>query len=178
MAIRHVFDSLPTHPFAHGYVKGKSIGTNASVHRRSKYISRLDFENFFPSLTSGTWICFSGTWHLIAGAVLSEEDIQLIISLTCRFGRLTIGAPCSPTISNKLVYSFDTRIAEIAAQYNANYTRYADDLYFSSSQPKVLYEVCKKTEKYRETTSPRLVINKKKTFHARERDEWLLPVCG
>jgi RNA-directed DNA polymerase len=166
--VRRVFDSLPTHPCAHAYVKGRSIATNAAVHRKSRYISRLDLENFFPSLASGDVESLLSRSHLlIGGSPISAEDIRLICSLTCRFGRLTIGAPSSPTVSNKLVYGLDVRLAEIAAEHNVNYTRYADDLYFSSSQPEILFDVCKKVESaIAETASPRLTINKKKTYHA------------
>ncbi len=165
--IRRVFDQLPTHPCAHAYVKGRSIGTNAAVHRGSRYISRLDFENFFPSLTSedvDLLLMQNRPW--VSGTSLSDEDIRLVSSLTCRFGRLTIGAPSSPTISNKLLYELDTHLARLGAGCNVLYTRYADDLYFSSSQPGILYDVCKKTEEViAGMASPRLIINKKKTYH-------------
>jgi RNA-directed DNA polymerase len=166
--VRRVFDLLPTHQCAHGYVKGRSIVTNATVHRESRYISRLDLENFFPSLTSeDVKLLLTSSLILVGGAPLSEEDIRLISALTCRFGRLTIGAPSSPTISNKLLYGLDGRLARIAADHDVKYTRYADDLYFSSSQPKILYEVCTRVEKtIAETTRPRLAINKSKTYHA------------
>jgi|SRR5580658_5897167 RNA-directed DNA polymerase len=166
--VRNVFDRLPTHACAHAYVKGRSIKTNASVHRTSRYISRLDLENFFPSLTSvdlGSMLRGSGL--SIGDSILTEEDISLVASLVCRSGRLTIGAPSSPTISNKLLYHMDVRLAEIAAHYEINYTRYADDLYFSSSRPDILVDVCKDVERViAETTNPRLAINKRKTYHA------------
>jgi RNA-directed DNA polymerase len=166
--VRRVFDSLPTHPCAHAYVKGRSIGTNAAVHRKGRYISRLDFENFFPSLTSGdVESLLRSSQMLVGGLPLMAEDIRLISSLTCRFGRLTIGAPSSPTVSNKLIFGLDLRLAEIASEYHVNYTRYADDMYFSSSGPEILFDVCKKVEiAIAETASPRLTINKKKTYHA------------
>jgi RNA-directed DNA polymerase len=104
---------------------------------------------------------------LVGGLPLMAEDIRLISSLTCRFGRLTIGAPSSPTVSNKLIFGLDLRLAEIASEYHVNYTRYADDMYFSSSGPEILFDVCKKVEiAIAETASPRLTINKKKTYHA------------
>jgi RNA-directed DNA polymerase len=166
--VRRIFDLLPTHACAHAYVKDRSIGTNAAVHRNSKYISRLDLENFFPSLKSGDVESLLNRSHALLGNLaLSDGDIHLISSLTCRFGRLTIGAPSSPTVSNKLVYDLDTRLVEIASEYKVNYTRYADDLYFSTSQPKTLYEVCAKVEDaIGKNASPRLTVNKRKTYHA------------
>jgi RNA-directed DNA polymerase len=166
--VRRIFDPLPTHPCAHAYVNGRSIGTNAAAHQKSRYISRLDLEDFFPSLTSkDVESLLRRNRVLNGGSILTDEDILLVGRLTCRFGRLTIGAPSSPTISNKLVYDLDIRLAAIAADYKVYYTRYADDLYFSSSEPGVLYEVCKKVENvFAETANPRLRVNRKKTYHA------------
>jgi len=166
--VRRIFDSLPTHPCAHAYVKGRSIWTNASVHRGCRFISRLDLENFFPSLTStDVELLLSHNRKLVDGSVLSDEDIRLVSALTCRFGKLTIGAPSSPTISNKLLYELDTRLTKIAEDSKVKYTRYADDLYFSSSLPGVLFEVCKQvTNVFMITSNPRLTINEKKTYHA------------
>src|SRR5260370_26656393 len=138
--VRRIFNSFPTHSCAHAYVKGRSIGTNASVHRDSRFIYRLDLENFFPSLTStDVELLLGQNRKLVEGLVLSDEDIQLVSALTCRFGRLTIGAPSSPTISNKLLYELDTLLTKIAEDSKVKYTRYADDLYFSCSQPEVLF---------------------------------------
>jgi RNA-directed DNA polymerase len=65
------------------------------------------------------------------------------------------------------MHGLDTRLTAVATDFAVKYTRYADDLYFSSSRPGVLYEVCKKVEAiFAETTSPRLTINEKKTYHA------------
>jgi RNA-directed DNA polymerase len=166
--VRRVFESLPTHPCAHAYVKGRSIATNVAVHRRSKYVSRLDLEDFFPSLTTGDLESLLKSIRPSAGEfALSDDDIRLVCALSCRSGRLTIGAPSSPTISNKLMYGLDARFAEIAAGHEANYTRYADDLYFSSSRPQVLYDVCKSVEAVlMNTATPRLRVNRRKTYHA------------
>jgi RNA-directed DNA polymerase len=155
--VRRIFDPLPTHPCAHAYVKGRSIGTNASVHRKSRFISRLDLENSLLNRNR----------NLLDGSFLSDDDIRMVCALTCRFGRLSIGAPSSPTISNKLLYEIDTRLMAIATDHGVNFTRYADDLYFSSSKPDVLYEVCKKAAAvFGQVANPRLRINGKKTYHA------------
>lgn len=166
--IRRVFDLLPTHTSAHAYVVGRSTLTNAYVHRRSKYISRYDLENFFPNLRSINVESLLRRNQISIGELdLDDEDIRLVSSLTCRFGRLTIGAPSSPTISNKLLYDFDRHLAKIAEDHFVNYTRYADDLYFSCSEPGTLYEVCKTVEQaIVKTEDPKLTINKKKTYHA------------
>lgn len=166
--IRRIFDQFPTHPCAHAYVKGRSVATNAAAHRESRYVSRLDFTDFFPSLTSADIeSLFRNTQVSVGDSVLDDEDTRLVCQLVCRFGRLTIGAPSSPTISNKLLYHLDTRLAGIAHKWGALYTRYADDLYFSSSRSSVLYDVCNEAEQVvAETARPNLKINAKKTYHS------------
>jgi len=166
--VRRVFNQLPTHPAAHAYVKGRSIQTNALVHRKSRFISRLDLKNFFPSLR---WMDISALLRrspsLPDGTVLTDEDVQLICRITCRDGRLTIGAPSSPTISNKLMFDLDTKLMSLAESYRVNYTRYADDLYFSAFEPNVLQAVCDRAERIlADCDSPTLRINERKTYHA------------
>ncbi len=165
---RRIFAQLPTHPAAHAYIEGRSIATNAAVHRESRYISRLDFKDFFPSLTSGDIGSLVRSAQVSVGdSVLDDEDIHVVCQLVCRFGRLAIGAPCSPAISNKLLFDIDTRLARVADSSNALYTRYADDLYFSSSRADVLFNLCKEAQKVIvNTPSPKLTINASKTYHA------------
>lgn len=165
--VRRVFGLLPTHQCAHAYVVGRSIATNAAVHRSSKYISRLDLKDFFPSLTSADIESLLASRVAIGGSLLDKDDIRLVCQLVCRFGRLTIGAPSSPTVSNKLLYDLDVSLANIAENHATLYTRYADDLYFSSSQTGALYDVCRQVkEAIAESERPKLAINEKKTYHA------------
>jgi RNA-directed DNA polymerase len=166
--VRRIFAQLPTHPAAHAYVEGRSIATNAEVHRKGRYISRLDFRNFFPSLTSADIESLVKSAQVSVGdSILGDEDIHLVCQLVCRFGRLTIGAPSSPMISNKLLFDLDAKLTQVANNRDALYTRYADDLYFSSFKPGVLRAVCKEAEEVIvNMPSPKLTINTDKTYHA------------
>src|ERR1035438_644823 len=55
-----------------------------------------------------------------------------------RNSRLTIGAPTSPTISNALCFDMDAAIEDLSVKHGVKYTRYADDLFFSTIEPNVL----------------------------------------
>lgn len=46
--------------------------------------------------------------------------------------RLSIGAPSSPMLSNMFMFNFDKQVYEWALKYGITYSRYADDLTFSS----------------------------------------------
>jgi RNA-directed DNA polymerase len=49
-------------------------------------------------------------------------------------GHLPQGAPTSPMLANLAMREFDAKVAEIANQHGMIYTRYADDLSFSTDQ--------------------------------------------
>jgi RNA-directed DNA polymerase len=102
---------------------------------------------------------------------LTELDIQFIRRIVCRFDSLTIGAPTSPLLSNSIMYDFDSYWASRSAEVGVRYTRYADDLYFSTNQANVLNRTF---ESLRESLNlshrPVLRINDEKTsFSSRKR---------
>jgi RNA-directed DNA polymerase len=164
--IRNVFRALPTHRCAHAYVKKKSIVTNAKAHIHARYISRLDLRDFFPSLTARDIETLLQQQRGRLRIALTSGDIDLITALVCRHGHLAVGAPSSPTISNTLLYRLDIELAALTKKHRVTYTRYADDLYFSSQTSDVLFTVCREAETIiRRNVSPKLAINKKKTFH-------------
>ena len=62
-------------------------------------------------------------------------------NLVFRDGRLTIGAPTSPAVSNALCFDLDAALHGLSFGHGVMYTRYADDLFFSSTKKDVLYGV-------------------------------------
>jgi RNA-directed DNA polymerase len=49
--LQYVLSALPVHPAAMAYIKHRSIFDNATIHADSRYLLRMDFENFLPSIT-------------------------------------------------------------------------------------------------------------------------------
>ena len=95
---------------------------------------------------------------------LAEQDIDTVLNIVCRNGQLTIGAPSSPAISNAILYTFDEIISENCRPQGVFYTRYADDISFSTNGPNVLSKVRHLVENtLRDQLSPRLHINDDKT---------------
>jgi RNA-directed DNA polymerase len=70
-----------------------------------------------------------------------SNDTTLVVNLVCRFARLVIGAPTSPKLSNAICFDMDEQLLAIARRYDAIYTRYADDLFFSATKPNLLPQV-------------------------------------
>lgn len=163
--ISQFFGSLPIHDAAIAYRKGLSIKDHARVHAGNRYLLKMDFKDFFPSIYASDFI-----YHAKKYLNLSEQDLTALTYILFRHDRdsdqliLSIGAPSSPVVSNTLLYEFDTKLTEFCARNGVVYSRYADDLAFSTSLPKVLDDVHKFIKKLCESlTSPRLRINQDKT---------------
>lgn len=118
---------------SHGFEKNKSIITNANVHRRNKYLLNMDILDFFPSFNFGR---VQGYFEKSREFMFSKEVSTVIAQLVCFNGKLPQGAPTSPLIANLIFNIVDMQILPIAKKYKLNYTRYADDMSFSTNDYK------------------------------------------
>ncbi|MFD1745025.1 reverse transcriptase domain-containing protein [Rhizobium helianthi] len=118
----------PRNP-VHGFVPDRSVKTNATAHLRSKFVVNLDVERFFPSISE----------NRVAGllrAVGVDKDVAAVVARICtNQGVLPQGAPTSPVLSNMVCFKLDKELQAIAKATRCIYTRYADDITFSSYQP-------------------------------------------
>lgn len=133
---KHYFLDLPVHPAAMAYRKGVNIRENALRHAAYRFTLRIDFRDFFPNFTAAHVIAFlesQADRMLMDGA-----DAHFVANLVSRHGGLTIGAPTSPVLTNAMMYSFDDALADFAQANSMVYTRYADDLFFSTNLPNKL----------------------------------------
>lgn len=170
---RRVFHCLPVHAAAYAYRPGVSIADHADVHRKNRFLLRLDLRNFFPSIAASDISLFMQssevTQSLAMGPklALTEDDRSLLMALCCRNGRLTIGAPTSPTLSNAICYQLDKELQSLSPPGLVKYTRYSDDLYFSSSEPDMLRDIESAVSRVlRSIKYPtHLYLNREKTRH-------------
>ena len=136
---------LPLHNAAMAYRHGLSIKDNAQKHKNNRYLLKLDLENFFNSISSPL---FWKVWESIQ-ALPPENDRVIMENLlfwcpsktTGKKLVLSIGAPSSPLISNFFMYRFDVVISELCAEKGITYTRYADDLTFSTQHKDILFDL-------------------------------------
>ncbi len=167
--IANLFSELPIHDSAAAYKVRASIKKNAAAHKENPYISKFDFTNFFPSIKESDLIAHI-TKHL--GTGLCEEDIQHIARL-CSFKdkglkvrSLSVGAPSSPLLSNSIMYEFDSMINSWCRSNGLAYTRYADDLTFSTKNKGISFGIeAMICEVISSLAYPKLTLNKKKTVH-------------
>lgn len=122
---------LAASPYAHGFVRGRSIVTNAKQHVGKAVVIRIDLQDFFPSVTAA----------MVREALISNgiagPDADTIVATCTLDGRLPQGAPTSPFLSNLVATRLDHRLAGLARKWRGGnlrtmFTRYADDLCFSS----------------------------------------------
>jgi len=146
-----------------GFVPGRSVVDNATKHIRRNYVYNADLKDFFPSITRKRvksalmhppFSFGAEAAHLLSGICCAHADLA-------RKGReihweiqryrwdgiekkaedyptevpatLPQGAPSSPVLSNAVCIRLDRRLAGLARRYEATYSRYADDITFSSN---------------------------------------------
>lgn len=119
--------------FVKGYVEGESFLTNAQYHERQKWLLNLDIENFYASIT----------FPRVRGLFLSKyfdfnpRVATILARITTTPEGLPLGARTSPIIANLIAWQLDKKLLDIARKNRLKYTRYADDITFSSSQRSV-----------------------------------------
>ncbi|TAT84809.1 retron Ec67 family RNA-directed DNA polymerase/endonuclease [Rhizobium ruizarguesonis] len=117
---------------SHGFQKkrGLSIQTNAGKHTNRRFVLNVDLEDFFPSLNFGR----------VRGSFLKNRDFQLpepvatvIAQIVCHDNELPQGAPTSPIVSDLMARVMDVHLSKMAAAHGCTYSRYVDDLTFSTN---------------------------------------------
>ena len=170
--IETVLQSLPVHKASAAYVRGvkSPLLTNAGKHSNFPYSVRLDFKDFFPSIIPEDLIKIISNTGILE-RITPEDAIFISRTLFVKYSDgnfgLAIGAPSSPIISNIVMFSLDDRISTLAASISPEciYTRYADDIFFSTNKIGACREFKKKLQMIiKDTDSPKLKINSKKTI--------------
>jgi hypothetical protein len=117
------------HPSAHGYVRERSTLTNASPHSGKKNLLRADIRSFFPSISRGR------VEQLFLELGLQPAAAEILARFATIDDRLPLGLHASPLLANLISLPLDERLYALAGEHGATYTRYADDLAFSSDRP-------------------------------------------
>ncbi len=154
-------DNHTENKISHAFEKGKSIISNAEVHKNKRLVSNVDLKNFFDSFHFGR-VC--GYFEKNKYFMLPHEVAVILTQLSCYEGKLPQGAPTSPIITNLMCQILDAKIISLSKKYKLSYTRYADDLTFSTNNRQFIdkyNEFVKRLEKI--INHEGFEINKKKT---------------
>lgn len=163
--INNLLSDLPLHKVATAYREGKSIYNHADIHAKNRFLLKMDFKDFFPSISA-----LDVQRYLVEVGNMSAADAHLISLIVCWRDKakgklcLSIGAPSSPLFSNLMLYAFDKKIVQLSRERKVVYSRYADDLAFSTNKKEVLAEIVLLVKNVcEELAYPHLEINQKKT---------------
>ncbi len=171
--MRNVLNRFDVHPAATAYREDLSIANNARPHVQGRFLLKMDFKDFFPSLKASDFRTFLKKNK----ANLDNEEIEALCQILFWMPKgtndlsLSIGAPTSPMLSNILMMDFDQRVSRFCAARNVAYTRYADDLSFSSARSEQLQTVERAVlSMCGRSRSPILTVNQGKTVRVSKRD--------
>ncbi|MBR5337766.1 MAG: RNA-directed DNA polymerase [Lachnospiraceae bacterium] len=132
---KNFLNNIPNSDAAHGFVKGKNYYSflNAHVYPYSRIsFLRLDIKDFFESITSEMVRNSLDYYVSNDDPRMHDEVLNIMTDIVCYEGRLIQGSPTSPAISNIVFRPVDIRIERYCMSQGVVYSRYADDLLFSS----------------------------------------------
>ncbi len=148
--LRGILDRVPAHSAAHGFVKGRSCVSHATLHAGQPAVIRMDLKDFFPGIQlSRIHALFEklGYPPAVAGALsrlcanrtprgafpraAGVDALPWVDRHALKSPHLPQGSPCSPALANLCAWRLDVRLASLADSLGARYSRYADDLVFS-----------------------------------------------
>lgn len=158
-------------PYAMGFVCGRSIVDNARMHTNQNYVFNVDLKDFFPSIDQArVWkrlqlapFNFNQTISAIIAGLCSMSSIRYVEDKP--FGKCYVlpqGAPTSPLLTNAICDTLDRRLHGLAKRFGLHYSRYADDITFSSMHNVYQPESVFRKELERIITEQYFTINSKK----------------
>ena len=143
--LENILEKLPVHDSVHGFRRDRSIVSNAKPHVGADIVINFDLQDFFPSISykrvKGLFRSFgySEAAATIFGLLCTEAELEAVeldgktyyVALGER--HLPQGSPASPAITNIMCRRLDKRLTQMAQKQGFVYTRYADDLTFSTT---------------------------------------------
>jgi hypothetical protein len=115
-------------PSVTGETNRKNIYTNAEKHLACRYMMNVDFEDFFHQIS------FEAAKKIFSASPFQFDKYtaNTLAKICCYKERLPMGAPTSPVISNFYTLPLDKELSRRSKQEGVSYTRFVDDLTFSS----------------------------------------------
>lgn len=151
---RRILKHLPVSNYAAAYCKGSRISKNAAPHIGKRYLLKLDITDFFGCIR------FEQVYSAAFNTRFFPKQIGVMLTeLCCLNGALVQGAPTSPALSNMIMYHFDNNLGAWCSKHGIAYTRYCDDMTFSSDMP--LFSVYKQVKEMLENMG--FELNESKT---------------
>lgn len=152
----NILQRADVHSASHAFKKGDSIARCAEAHAGARWLVKMDIADFFGSISEiDAYRVFKSLGYnplvsfelaRICTELPSQSDKHKLLSWKRHYvrsgipayskeyiGRLPQGAPSSPMLANLTMIETDQQLTEIASSYGMTYTRYSDDLTFSTA---------------------------------------------
>ena len=125
--ILDLLDERYTSKYAYAYKRGRSVSDNARPHAGHGFLVKMDIANFFDSTRQST------VYGIFDRYTKYNKEVKTILTkLVCIDGHLCQGACTSPQLANLALADFDAVVADYCNVFGITYTRYCDDMTFSS----------------------------------------------
>lgn len=125
--LENILYKISASKYSKGFTPNKSTYDNALPHINKAYVLNIDFQDFFINISS------EQIFNIFSKIGYSDKVSAYLTKLSSYNGILPQGAPSSPYISNLVCLELDNKIGKFISNKDINYTRYADDLSFSSN---------------------------------------------
>jgi len=130
-----LFNYLKVSDNVYSYKKNSTILQMIKKHKDNKYYFKTDIESFFRSIKKEMIkASIKNNIENIPIANLDDKTIDIILNMVTYNNTLAVGFATSPSISNAILYDFDIAIKQYCKEQNILYSRYSDDLVFSSDK--------------------------------------------
>ncbi|MFK7946885.1 MAG: reverse transcriptase family protein [Saprospiraceae bacterium] len=127
--LKNILQKIQLPNYLHGSIKKKSNITNARTHQGNNYHLCTDIKSFFPSISN------KQVYKMFISYNFNHKIASLLTKLTTYKGNLPQGTPTSSYIANLVFLNIDKELVNFCKKNSIIYTRYVDDLTFSSQQP-------------------------------------------
>jgi RNA-directed DNA polymerase len=124
-------------PAAYGFIRKikpckdpRDIYTNAKRHIGKKYLLNIDLDDFFHQIDTKKVMEIFADYRYFSCNCETED---LLTKLVTYKERLPMGSPTSPPLSNFATIDLDNDLLTWARRHHFVYTRFVDDLSFSSN---------------------------------------------
>ena len=127
------------HPNAFAFIESKNIVDNAKMHTNKRFVYNIDLKDFFYSFDYNRvkMALYKTPFNLNTSKEKEEIAYWISILTTCKINGKQVlpqGSPASPVLTNIICTRFDDKLNRLSREFSLNYSRYADDITFSSDK--------------------------------------------
>lgn len=127
--LRNILDKIDIHPNAKAFQKHVNLQHNVTPHNNNNFFLCIDFSNFFGSIS------FNSVFGIFRSLGYNDKVCYILARICTYKSRLPQGGVTSPKLSNIICIKLDERLSNYSGMRDVVYTRYADDITFSSKSP-------------------------------------------